>query len=156
MNSLALKSLMQHEGFSEKIYVDSTGNKTIGYGYNLDANPLRLSDYTLQKLISAGINKAAAHELLEQQCANIERELINKILWWSKLSYVRQAVFINMSYNLGVNGMLGFTKMMSAASVGRYTDAAIEMLNSRWATQVKGRSIELAYMMHSGLRVFSE
>jgi lysozyme len=59
-------------------------------------------------------------------------------------------VLISMAFNLGVQGLLGFTRMLSYSQDGDYSGAAEEMLSSKWATQVGNRAVELAGMMENG------
>jgi lysozyme len=51
-----------------------------------------------------------------------------------------------MYFNLG-NRLFNFVNMLKALEDGNYDKVAEEMLDSKWAKQVKGRSIELAEMM---------
>ena len=51
-----------------------------------------------------------------------------------------------MYFNLG-NRLFNFVNMLKALEDGNYDKVADEMLDSKWAKQVKGRSIELADMM---------
>ena len=51
-----------------------------------------------------------------------------------------------MYFNLG-NRLFNFVNMLKALEDGNYNKVAEEMLDSKWAKQVKGRSIELAEMM---------
>ena len=59
-------------------------------------------------------------------------------------------VLANMAFNLGVDGLLGFRRMILAVDRGHYDQAAREMLNSKWARQVFNRAIRLAEMMAKG------
>ena len=49
----------------------------------------------------------------------------------------------NMGFNLGLTRLLQFKKFLAAMEKGDYETAAIEMMDSRWAVQVKGRSTRL-------------
>ena len=62
----------------------------------------------------------------------------------------RLGVLIEMCYNLGLSGLAGFKKMLAAVEAGDYKKAAKEMLDSKWAFQVKGRAVELAKIMETG------
>ena len=55
-----------------------------------------------------------------------------------------------MTFNLGSTRLSLFKKMHAAAAAGNYHVAAAEMLDSKWAGQVKGRADRLAEMMRSG------
>ena len=52
-----------------------------------------------------------------------------------------------MAFNLGETRLRGFRKMWAALEEGNYATAAAEMLDSKWATQVKGRARDLAQLM---------
>jgi lysozyme len=52
---------------------------------------------------------------------------------------------------MGVQGLLGFTRMLEAVRAGDWKQAFTQMLNSRWARQVKRRAPELAAQMESGV-----
>jgi len=55
-----------------------------------------------------------------------------------------------MAFNLGVDGLLSFRRMILAVDRGNYDQAAREMLNSKWTAQVFARAIRLAKMMKEG------
>jgi len=124
-----LEQMKRHEGFREHVYEDTTGHKTIGYGFNIEA----------------GIDKKDAEALLQSQLASLWLTLNEEFnhFWW-RLSQPRRAVLINMAFNLGVKGLRSFKKMIKAIEEGDDEVVVEEMLDSRWAKQVKGRSKELA------------
>lgn len=49
-----------------------------------------------------------------------------------------------MAFNLGMNGLKKFKKMLNAIAEGDDVGVVNEMLDSKWAHQVKGRAWELA------------
>jgi lysozyme len=55
-----------------------------------------------------------------------------------------------MAFNLGVPRLCKFKKMWAAVHAKQFDVAAKEMLDSRWARQVKSRSTKLAHAMHNG------
>ena len=70
--------------------------------------------------------------------------------WFVRLNTVRRDVVLNMVFNLGLPRFRRFKKNIAAIKDKRWDDAAKEMLNSKWARQVKGRAKELARMMRKG------
>lgn len=142
--------LKKHEGFRKRVYRCTENKQTIGYGYNLDANPLHLSVFEIDRLKRKGISGKTAENLLIDQVYNIKFSLDKAIPWWSKIGQTRQDVLIDMAYNLGINGLLCFKKTLDHIAVGNYPKAADEMLESTWAKQVHGRANELADMMRTG------
>ncbi len=55
-----------------------------------------------------------------------------------------------MAYNLGVHGLLGFSKMLSALHAGDYATASSEALASAWAGQVGDRAKRIAALFMAG------
>ena len=137
--------LIRHEGLRLKPYCDKTGREfksppecgklTIGIGRNLE---------------DRGITKEEAMFLLTNDIKKVTEDLDRHIPWWRELDDVRQEVLVNMTFNLGIGGLLGFKNMLEALKNRDYNRAADEMLNSRWAEQVGRRARELALAMRNG------
>jgi lysozyme len=66
------------------------------------------------------------------------------------LDQVRQEALVNMCFNLGFTRLMKFSKMMAAMAEGKYSLAASEALDSRWAKQVGNRSKDIAHMLDFG------
>lgn len=60
-------------------------------------------------------------------------------------------MLVNMAFNLGVSGLLGFHATLGWIKQGHYSSAAGEMLLSVWAAQVGDRAFRLARMMRTGV-----
>lgn len=127
--------IKDHEGFRSKPYRCSAGKLTIGYGRNIE---------------DVGITKSEAERLLlnDLEVASLSVAPIANRL---KLNEARKGVLVEMVYNLGLNGMLGFKKMLAAIEAEDYEQAAVEMLDSKWAKQVGQRAITLAKIMRTGI-----
>lgn len=130
--------LRLHEGFVSHVYEDSTPEKylTIGYG--------RLVD----KRLGGGISEEEAQYLLTNDIQNCIKILNSRIVCWDQLSETRQIVLINMYFNLG-NRLFNFKNMLAALQEKDFDEVAKQMLDSKWAEQVKGRANELAGMMRT-------
>ncbi|MEW8230369.1 MAG: glycoside hydrolase family protein [Candidatus Thiodiazotropha endolucinida] len=133
-----LEQLQRHEGsVIEKgrhmPYTDSEGHLTIGYGHNLEY----------------GIPQFIADQLLRYDYAQAVQELRQSYVWYDELDKVRQDVLSNMCFNLGIERFGGFVRMIAAIEAGDYEEAAIEMLDSKWATQVGDRADELSEQMRT-------
>lgn len=150
VNEKGLLSLKLHEGFVEKVYKCTAGKDTIGYGYNLEANPLQLDKSILNSLYLSGISKEYAEELLLLTLEIFETKLQANLSWYDHLDSNRQWVLLNMAYNLGVDGLLTFKNTLAAIKVGDYEIASKMMLQSKWASQVKERANELSQVMITG------
>lgn len=143
--------LKRHEGLRLAAYLDGVGVLTIGYGHNCQAWPL-------PGVLRPGdtISREQALCLFREDLELAVAQTAHALPWMSSLCPPRQAVLINMSFNLGLGsaasgrGLLGFRRLLAAVRSGDYSLAAGEMLNSRWAGQVGQRAVELAVQMESG------
>ena len=104
------------------------GALTIGWGHNLDAH---------------GIPKAMAEVLLDDDLTEATHEVDARLTWAQDLSAPRRAVLIDMAFNMGIGGLLGFTNMLTAAERGDPPAVAREMRDSRWYQQVGARAERL-------------
>ena len=57
---------------------------------------------------------------------------------------------MDMAFNMGVPRLCKFKNMWAAVEAGDFDTASIEMLDSRWARQVKSRATKLAEAMKTG------
>ena len=130
----AAQLIKKHEGLKLKPYKCTSGKLTIGYGRNLEDN---------------GISKAEAEQMLYNDIQNCYAECV-KFSFWNNLNEARQAVLIDMCFNLGITRLKQFKKMFAALGEGNYTLAAREMENSSWHKQVKTRAAELSQIMETG------
>jgi lysozyme len=60
-----------------------------------------------------------------------------------------RAILTNMSFNLGSTRLGKFKKLKQALVAGDYEEAGAQMLDSKWAGQVKGRATRLIERMTS-------
>jgi len=147
-----IEQLKEHEGFRSNYYQCSADKKTIGYGRNVDDNP-----FSEKELKILGRDCFDDKQLTEDEAelllindVNEVTALIKDHLPWASLNDARKAVCINMAFNLGVSGFFKFKNMIRALNHQCYKEAAIEMLDSRWAKQVGGRAEQLAMQMSTG------
>lgn len=137
MKTLATKLIKKHEGLRLKPYRCSSQKLTIGYGRNLQDN---------------GISQEEADTLLQHDLDSAIKEA-ESLLFFSSLNEPRQAVIVNMVFNLGLPRFGMFKKMIAAIEDEHWTVAAAEMLNSRWARQVGKRANTLSEMMRLGTEI---
>jgi len=153
---LLIEKLIAHEGLRLEVYQDTLGINTIGIGRNLDdrgisKDELDWMDYpTIEHVFSDGITEADAMYLAQNDVQIVEEELLRAHPCVEDLDAVRQLVLVDMAFNMGVPRLCKFKLMWNAIHEGNFEAAAREMLESRWATQVKGRATKLANAMHNG------
>jgi len=139
-----LEQLTRHEGCILHTYRCPAGKLTIGVGHNLEANPIPDIRPNMK------ITHERALKILKADCISIASQLDKHISWWRTLTPPRQAVLLNMAFNMGIQGLLGFERTLKAIKVGDYEDASGRMLNSLWAKQVSKRAKELSRQMLTG------
>jgi len=124
-----LNQLVQDEGFNGMPYNDHLGKLTIGIGTLL---PITVEE---------------AKILLHYRLKSKINELYSREVWIGSLPDKAQEVLVNMCYQLGVNGLLKFKKMIVALKAGNFEEAAKEGLDSRWAKQTPNRANRLMEQM---------
>ena len=128
--------LVRHEGLRLKPYRCTADKLTIGIGRNLD---------------DCGISQKEAYALLDNDIRNCEQQLLDEIpVIYNALDEVRQSVLLNMCFNLGLKGLLGFINTLAFIAARDWERAANGMLASKWAKQVGLRAIELSELMRKG------
>lgn len=132
-----IEQLKRHEGVSKWAYEDHLGYITVGVGRCLDPEiGLGLSDKEIDYLLQNDIERCYK----ELECLS----------WFPDLDPIRQEALVNMVFNLGLTRFLQFKKTLAYLAEGRYSEAADEMLDSKWARQVKNRAIEISEMIRTG------
>lgn len=133
-----MADLKRDEGKRPKPYRDTLGHWTVGYGHNLDDGP-PLSD-------------RAMNVILEDDEAPAEAACVRALPWYEALNDVRQAVIVNMVFNLGLEKFGEFRKMIAALEMGDWGRAADEMLDSLWARQVGKNPGQRAHRLSEEMR----
>jgi len=151
-----IEKLIAHEGLRLEVYKDSLGIDTIGIGRNLEdrgisKDELDWMDYpSIEYVYSDGISEADAMYLAQNDVQIVEDELLRAHPCVDRLDAVRQLILVDMAFNMGVPRLCKFKKMWAAVHENKFDIAAKEMLDSRWANQVKSRAVKLANAMHNG------
>lgn len=137
MNREALVSqLIADEDLRLKPYRDSVGKLTIGIGRNLD---------------DVGLSQDEAMYLLANDLRRTYGEVAGALPYFAKLNDARQNVLLNMAFNMGLAGLLGFKVFLGYVALGQFDHAADAMLQSKWARQVGARATRLAQIMRTGV-----
>ncbi len=150
MNLDLLKEMLRrHEGLRLKPYPCSRGKKTIGYGWNMTANPLP-PDIAACLNVKGSITEDMANWLLSisidmatMQC----RAIFPK---FDEFSDNRQMALVDFVYNVGVGTALKFKKAHAAILAGDWNLAADELKDSGWFSQVGARAVEVTAMVRQG------
>lgn len=127
--------LIDHEGLELKPYHCTADKLTIGVGRNIQ---------------DRGITEDEARYLLKNDIKIVEDELLTRQPVVAGLDSVRQRVLVDMGFNLGLPILMKFQNMWTAIEEEDYHEAARQMMDSRWASQVGRRAERLAQAMSSG------
>ena len=138
-----LESVKKHEGYRNKVYLDTLNKRTVGVGH------LCVEDFwedgkeyeedflmgILEKDLQSAIDQA------DDMCKDL------------KISSDAKILIIEMIFQLGGTGVSKFRKMWQALQQDPpdYAEASVQMLDSRWAKQTPNRANEMAdHMKHCG------
>ena len=138
--SALIEQLKLHEGVESHAYKDHLGLTTIGVGRCIEEGSLGLSDDEIAYLLGNDI--ARCEEELRERFGD----------WFEALDPVRRDAVIDMAFNLGITRLGQFQNMIAALAESRFSDAATEALDSRWARQVGQRAQTVAAMIRTGER----
>lgn len=142
-NMKKLRDMLQrHEGLRLVPYQDTRGIWTMGWGHNVQAHG---------EPIPSIISFHDAEWLFEQDfavaCSGVEVLLHSMGI---TVDDVRFSALVDLCFNMGINGVKTFKKMLANLQTAKYSEASIELLNSKYATQVGKRADELAHMLSTG------
>ena len=133
-----VKELILDEGYKYEIYEDHLGFATLGVGHLiLDKDP------EFGKPLGTPVSEERILECLNNDIDIVCRELDRSMPWWKDLDDNKMRVLANMSFNLGMPRLSGFKNFLGALESGDYEKAAVEMMDSKWATQVGDRATRL-------------
>ena len=133
--SKLVKQLKRHEGLRLTPYKCTADKWTIGVGRNLE---------------DVGISEEEAEMLLHNDIQRAKAQLVQKFPWTQELDEVRLAALINFTFNVGIGTVSKFVNAMALLKDGKFDMAASEFLQSRWATQVGQRAIEVTEQIRTG------
>jgi lysozyme len=138
----ATKQLRIDEGEVLHAYQDHLGFWTIGVGRLID------------KRKGGGISQEESEYLLTNDVNSRVAALQKALPWFNGLDDARKGVLLNMSFQMGVAGLLEFKTTLARVQAGDYMLAADSMLQSKWANQTPQRANRLADQMRYGRWIY--
>jgi lysozyme len=138
VNSKLIEQLRRDEGEVLHAYDDHLGFATIGVGRLID------------KRKGGGISAQESAYLLSNDVARVDAELRSRLPWFGQLDEVRQAALLNMGFQLGIAGLMEFTRSLACIRDGRFAEAETHLLQSKWATQTPARAKRVAHQIFTG------
>ena len=137
-----LESVKKHEGYRNKVYLDTLGKRTVGVGHlcveDFWEDDKEYDEKFLMDILEADLQNAikGAKDLMsENGCMDMDE--------------IAEEIIIEMIFQLGKTGVSKFKNMWKALSGLDYSTAASEMLDSRWAKQTPNRAQAMSAQMAS-------
>ena len=135
-----LESVKKHEGYRNKVYLDTLGKRTVGVGHlcveDFWEDDKEYEESFLMEILEKDLSEAikGANDLMaEHDCMDINEKA--------------HEILIEMVFQLGKNGVSKFRNMWKALAEKNYIGASFEMLDSRWAKQTPNRAKDMAQVM---------
>ena len=135
-----LESVKKHEGYRNKVYLDTLGKRTVGVGHlcveDFWEDDKEYEEKFLMTILEHDLSTAikGANDLMaEHGCMDINEKA--------------HEILIEMVFQLGKNGVSKIRNMWKALSELNYVGASYEMLDSRWAKQTPNRAKAMAKTM---------
>lgn len=141
------ESIKIHEGFRSSVYLCPTGHPTVGYGF-------RVADLSPDELALNGgevepMSKEVAEKILDIKITKFKKQAYNALPWLTYAPMDIQDALCEMAYQMGVAGLLGFKNTLAMIKERRYSEAAENMLKSKWATQTPKRAKQIANLVRN-------
>ena len=130
--------LRKEEGEVLSAYQDHLGYWTIGVGRLID------------KRKGGGITAEESAYLLSNDIDKKMSEVYKALPWIEQLDDARKAILISMAFQMGLTGLQGFKNTLAMVQAGKYKEAAVGLLNSKWAQQTPNRAKRHAEQMRTG------
>ena len=134
MTSTLIEAVKLSEGFRDKVYKDTLGINTIGYGF------------AIKDLV---IDEDIAEMILRRKLEKLVDDTNKRFSFLKDLPEQAQDVIYEMCYQLGVTGVSKFKKTLAYLENFEYKMASKEMLDSKWAKQTPNRAKKLSDIIKS-------
>ncbi len=137
MNFAVLKAILEdEEGRIVHGYHDHKGFLTIGVGHLIDERR------------GGGLSDKVINIILDDDVSDCITDLVRTIPNWAVLPDNVQEALTLMRFQLGLEGLRGFTLMLAAIAREDWHAAADEGLDSKWAREdTPGRAYRVAALM---------
>jgi lysozyme len=143
VKSELIRQLRADEGERACAYQDHLGYWTIGVG--------RLVD---DRKPGSGLRHDEIAYMLNNDVDDRIDQLTRRISWFQDLDDARRGALLNMSFQLGVDGLLQFERTLKLIEERKYDLAAHAMLQSKWAKQTPARAKRMAEQLRTGQWVY--
>ena len=117
-----IENIKAHEGFSTRIYKDSVGKATVGYGFLVSAlspDELKLNGGKVEPM-----SKEVAEKILNLKVARLRKRVPECLPWLASKPQSVQDTILEMAYQLDIAKLLGFKYTLQCIEAGNYAQAA--------------------------------
>ena len=126
------------EGVKYEVYKDHLGYPTFGIGHLVVEG-----DEEHGKPVGTPVSEDRVNAVFESDVQKFVSESKKVFPNLDDLPEEAQQVIVNMCFNMGAPRLSKFKKFIAAVNDGNWSTAAVEMMDSRWATQVGVRAERL-------------
>lgn len=133
-----IANIKENEGFCERVYEDSRGFATIGYGFLLSA--LSKDELVLNGGKVEPMSRAAADQILALKLKKLKPKVFEAFSWLAEKPANVQDVVIEMCYQMGIAKVQKFVTTLHHIRMGEYEKAIANGLRSLWAQQTPNRA----------------
>jgi len=133
MISSEIVQIGRNEGYRRCVYKDTKGIDTVGWGH-------RMLPHEKFKCIDSHY----AVELLRKDYKYAQEDVWKRYPW---ANMEVRLILINMTFNMGSEGVANFEKTLAYLKEGEYDKAAGEVLDSQYAIDVPNRAALMATRM---------
>jgi lysozyme len=152
---IAVDVLQREEGYSPKVYRDTVGKSTIGYGFNMQqANARQLwqragvkEDFDSVLNGRSDISQESADKLFNETHPAAERAAKNIVGSYEKLGENQQAALTSLAFQLGGKGLREFKRTLKNLEEGNSKAVENSLLQSLYARQTPARAKRTALML---------
>jgi len=134
VTSTLIEAVKLSEGFRDRVYKDTLGIDTIGYGF------------AIKDLV---IDEDIAEMILRRKLEKLVEDTNRRFSFLKDLPEQAQDVIYEMCYQLGITGVSKFKKTLAYLENFEYKMASKEMLDSKWARQTPNRAKKLSDVIKS-------
>jgi GH24 family phage-related lysozyme (muramidase) len=144
--------LVEDEGLYLKKYKCTKGIDTVGVGYGstFGITPA-IQNITGKNTFDEieEVTEQQALEILEYMIRYFEMQVSNKYSWYIYKSQATKLVILNIVFNIGLRGFSKFKNTIKAIELDNLQRAGLELIDSSYLTDVKGRALRNAYILKS-------
>ncbi|ALV25022.1 phage lysozyme, putative [Campylobacter iguaniorum] len=130
-------NIKANEGFRSRVYKDSLGKDTVGYGFLISA--LEDDELELNGGFIEPMSEEVAQKILNLKLFKLKNSVYRLLPWLEDKPINVQDAIVEMAYQLGINKMMGFVNTLECIKIGDYAQAKVNLKSSLWARQTPKR-----------------